>query len=281
MKKEKLRGLLIVMLCSIIFVLLGVNAALIYRFIAQDKTTKNTMIASNDESVIEDAQITSEPIKGSDVTFLHDTYFSATSEQGNGSMTDYVDDDLAVTYIRTADGDEFEQYQTPTDIYGYAMSVDVEGGTSTGGTAHWSGKTELNATKDALTKLYEERYRDILDGMKYQSTSGRNWIYNYTDDKEESTTIYVDAVSHRVAQIVNPYLTVRFKYSDTPIDPVYSLEDIKSMGSVEEVEDKNAITNMAWVYTVAITKYDEEMLNDMNEQLETIQGFGDILGGSE
>lgn len=281
MKKEKLRDMLIVMLFATTFILLGVNGALIYGFIVKDKTDKNTMVVASADDVVEDVQVTSDPIKGSDVTFLHDTYFSATSEQGNGSMTDYVEDDLAITYIRTADGDEFEQYQTPTDIYGYAMSVDVEGGTSTGGTAHWSGETELQATKDALMKLYEERYRDILDGMKYQSTRGRNWIYNYTDDKDESTTVYVDAISHRVSQIVNPYLTVRFKYSDSPIDPVYSLEDIKSMGSIEEVDDKNAIANMAWVYTVAITKYDEETLNDMNEQLEAISGLGDILEGSE
>lgn len=278
MKKTKLRDGIIITACVIIIILLGVNAALIYSFMTKDKETKNTMVASPQSEETAELQTgVSEPISGKDVTLLHDTYISATTEQGNGSITDYVEDDLAVTYICTKDGDEFEQYQTPTDIYGYAVAVDVEGGTSTGGTAHWSGDTELYATKDSLAKLYEEKYRDVFDKMKYSSTSGRNWVYNYTDENDESTTVYVDSTSCRVSQIVTPYLTVHFKYSDKPIDPVYSLDDITAMGGIQEVESKNDIINMAWAYTVAITKYDEDTLNEMSEQIEDLQELGESL----
>lgn len=278
MKKTKLRDGLIIAACVIIIILLGVNAALIYGYMSKDEESKNTMVASpkTEENTTATANV-SEPIKGKDVTLLHDTYISATTEQGYGSITDYVEDDLAVTYICTKDGDEFEQYQTPTDIYGYAVAVDVEGGTSTGGTAHWSGDTELYATKDSLAKLYEEKYRDIFDKMTYSSTSGRNWVYNYTDENDESTTVYVDSKSCRVSQIVTPYLTVHFKYSDKPIDPVYSLDEITAMGGIQEVESKNDIINMAWAYTVAITKYNEEELNKMSEQLEGLQELGESL----
>lgn len=278
MRKEKLHGMLIVMLCSIIFVLLGVNAALIYKFIIQDKTNKNTVSVNNGEDVADVPQITSEHVSGKDITLLTDTYFEVTIHGENGSVTDYVDDDVIVTYIRTNNGDAFEHYQTANDLYGYAMANDTDSKVSFSGVAHWSGDTQFSSSKTKLAESYEEQLRPVFDNMVYSSTVGNDWLYEYngegndaTDLSTQKVIVYVDSTSHRVSRLASPFCAMNFRYSDNPIDPVFSIEDFKKIG-IEEVDSNETIYNMEYMYSMSITSdgYDDKNLDDMLKQMQEI-----------
>lgn len=296
MKKDKVRDVMLIVAGVIIFVLLGVNAGFIYHFIikGEDATVmgqSSSQVATAEDNttdtvVTDDKEIPEAP-NGKDVTLLTGDYLEVTISQGNGSISDYVDDTCAVTLIQTNEGDLFEQYQTDSEIYAYAYANDEDGGTTSAGVAHYAGDVTTNLSKTALAEMYEKQYRDMFDAMQPVKVVGHDWVYLYKGVGEQvpsdimtlDTTVYVDYESGKVSKVLNPYITLNFRYSSKQIKPMYTPEDFKEMGAIQEVEDKNDIFNMAWAYTSAITKYDEEYLAEKQKQLQEIIDMGNELGG--
>lgn len=296
MKKDKVLTIMLIIAGVIIFVLLGINAGFIYHFIIKgaDDTVMGQALTQEDvtEDVDTDTTVTDEDeipeaLEGKDVTLLTGDYLEVTVSQGNGSISDYVDETCAVTLIKTNNGDVFEQYQTDSEIYAYAYANDEDGGTTSAGVAHYAGDVSTNLSKTALAEMYEKQYRDMFDKMKPVKVVGHDWVYLYKGVGEKTpsdimtldTTVYVDYASGRVSKLLNPYITLNFHYSSKQIKPVYTPDDFKAMGAIQEVEDKNDILNMAWAYTSAITKYDEEYLAEKTKQIQEIIDLGNELGG--